>query len=155
MSMRWLVEAERNPALGAGARVHTHVLWAGGLAHDVPDEPLRTAWRDTALHLVVGDRDAFATPAWRANVETRLADIGVHPVAHAFAGGHRLDTPLLGSAAAGNGSTAERYRSPLSRRSARRSCLLGFPSPCAKKLGMLSSCTLRAARAAWLAGVSS
>lgn len=95
MSMRWVVQASQNPALGAGARVDAHVLWAGGLAHDIHDAALREAWQDTALHVVTGTRDAFATEATRRDQHDRLQAIGVQATAHEFEGGHRLHTPLL------------------------------------------------------------
>ncbi len=95
MSMRWVVQATANPSLGSGARVHTHVLWAGGLAHDVADDALRTAWRETDLHVVTGERDRFASEATREAVRERLEAVGVPATEHRFAGGHRLHTPLL------------------------------------------------------------
>lgn len=95
MSMRWVVQATQNPALGADARIATHVLWAGGLAHDVENDALRESWRDTALHVVAGTRDAFATEASHRVFHERLQAIGVRATEHQFDGGHRLHTPLL------------------------------------------------------------
>lgn len=104
MSMRWLVSAGENPSLrqaralsasGAPALVAMHVLWAGGLAHDVDNGLLSTAWADTALHVVVGERDAFASEQARASTRQRLQAIGVAATAHSFDGGHRLHSPLL------------------------------------------------------------
>lgn len=93
MSMRYAVD--RLAVDASAVPLATHVLWAGGLAHDVADEALREAWRQTALHVVVGARDRFASDTFRESVRSRLADIG-HPVTtHTFEGGHRLDTPLL------------------------------------------------------------
>ncbi len=96
MSMRWVVEAGRNPAIGAHAPVHRHVLWAGGLAHDVSDDALRDAWRETAVEVVWGTRDKFASDAVREVVRARFERIGVAPAARTFEGGHRLDATLLG-----------------------------------------------------------
>ncbi len=95
MSMRWVVQAAQNPALSRDARVQSHVLWAGGLAHDVPDAALRSAWHGTALHAVWGSRDRFASDAAQASARTRFAAIGVGPQLHTFEGGHRLDATLL------------------------------------------------------------
>ncbi len=100
MSMRWVANlAERESAEGESVlpplRVAKHVLWAGGLAHDVSDDAMRTAWTGTAVHVVVGEKDKFATHAFRMSVGDRLTKIGVTTEAHAFAGGHRLDDALL------------------------------------------------------------
>lgn len=95
MSMRFVADLSNNPSLGRAARLHTHVLWAGGLAHDVPDDAIAAAWSGTTVRVVVGARDQFATDAFRASMRSRLALIGVTVSEHAFAGGHRLDTPLL------------------------------------------------------------
>ncbi len=95
MSMRLAVDAAANPSLGRNARVHAHVLWAGGLAHDITDEALRSAWSGTAVHLVMGDRDRFGTDESRAAVRQRLDAIGCAYTEHAFAGGHRLDGEVL------------------------------------------------------------
>jgi len=97
MSMRWVVEAQHNPALGPHAPVRRHVLWAGGLAHDVPDDALRTAWAETRVELVWGSRDRFASDAAREVVRARFAALGVAPALRHFEGGHRLDAPLLGA----------------------------------------------------------
>jgi predicted esterase len=112
MSMRWVVTAADNPSLSqagmvkpggapttadAPATIATHVLWAGGLAHDVDNAALRDAWRGTALHLVVGDRDGFATDeSSRAAMQSPgSGPLASRPRQHAFGGGHRLHTPLL------------------------------------------------------------
>lgn len=99
MSMRWAVAC----ADGSSPMplLHTHVLWAGGLAHDVPDADMIRAWEHSAVHLVVGDRDRFASNVFRDSIHERLARIGRPITAHAFTGGHRLDTPLLRSLLAG------------------------------------------------------
>ncbi|MCE2899713.1 MAG: alpha/beta hydrolase [Gemmatimonas sp.] len=93
MSMRYVVE--RTAVVAPASPVTTHVLWAGGLAHDVADEALRLAWRQTAVHLVRGERDRFADDATRAATQARFVDLGQAVSTHTFAGGHRLDTPLL------------------------------------------------------------
>lgn len=95
MSMRWVANASTNPALGQHTPISAHVLWAGGLAHDVPDDALRESWQSTQVHVVAGERDKFASDATRATVRTRLGSIGVKSNEHSFDGGHRLDTLLL------------------------------------------------------------
>ncbi len=95
MSMRWVADASANPALGTHTPVTSHVLWAGGLAHDVADHALQEAWKHTQLHVVAGERDKFASDTTRAAVRARLSSIGVTPQEHSFDGGHRLDTLLL------------------------------------------------------------
>lgn len=97
MSMRFAADIASNPSLGSATRLHTHVLWAGGLAHDVSDAAIGSAWSGTTVRVVVGERDQFATDTFRDTVRARLQSIGVSATEHAFAGGHRLDTPLLGA----------------------------------------------------------
>jgi predicted esterase len=96
MSMRWVVEARGNPAIGSTEHVHRHVLWAGGLAHDVTDELLRDAWRETRVEVVWGSRDKFASASARDVAQARFDRIGVRPSVRTFEGGHRLDATLLG-----------------------------------------------------------
>ncbi len=95
MSMRWVADAANNPALGQHTPVSAHVLWAGGLAHDVSDDSLRAGWKHTQVHVVAGERDKFASDTTRASLRTRLSSIGVKSHEHSFDGGHRLDTLLL------------------------------------------------------------
>lgn len=95
MSMRWVADAASNPALDADSPVSAHVLWAGGMAHDVSDEHMRAAWTHTAVHVVAGERDRFASEEARTNMRSRLMAIGVSAEEHMFDGGHRLDTLLL------------------------------------------------------------
>jgi dienelactone hydrolase len=95
MSMRWAVEVSRNPSLGAAGRVHRHVLWAGGLAHDVPDDALRHTWRDARVEVVWGERDRFASETARDAMRARFSGLQVVPHVRTFEGGHRLDAALL------------------------------------------------------------
>lgn len=108
MSMRWVVDyAAINRAVidhvttsptsphRPPPPILRHVLWAGSLAHDVADSALRAAWTGTALDVVVGDRDHFATDAYRTAIADRLMAIGHPATTHQFSGGHRLHTPLL------------------------------------------------------------
>jgi predicted esterase len=93
MSMRWA--ADRGARAGANVPLATHVLWAGGLAHDVTDDAMRAAWGQTAVHVVTGERDRFASETFRRAITERLTAIGQPLTTHTFAGGHRLHTPLL------------------------------------------------------------
>lgn len=95
MSMRWVADAASNPALTMETPVSAHVLWAGGMAHDVSNEHMRAAWTNTAVHVVAGERDRFASEDARTNLRARMTAIGVSAEEHAFDGGHRLDTLLL------------------------------------------------------------
>jgi predicted esterase len=90
MSMRLVADST-----GTTPRFATHVLWAGGLAHDVPDEALQGAWAGTAVHLVMGKRDRFISDKAVQATRNRLSAIGVTATEHMFDGGHRLHTPLL------------------------------------------------------------
>lgn len=96
MSQRWLIVARETPSLGGAARIAQHVLWAGGLAHDVPDAAMRAAWRETAVHVVWGTRDRFADAAAVRAQRDRLHTLATHCEAHAFDGGHRLEAGRLG-----------------------------------------------------------
>lgn len=96
MSVRWAVAARENPSLGRAAHIATHVLWAGGLAHDVADDALRAAWDGTTVQAVWGTRDRFASEAARDTMRARLRAIGVEAAERSFDGGHRLDGMLLG-----------------------------------------------------------
>jgi predicted esterase len=95
LSQRWAVAMRQNPSLGPDVHLARHVLWAGGLAHDVPDDRLRAAWHGTVVTAVWGSRDRFATESAQAAAARRLEAIGVVPERRTFDGGHRLDTPLL------------------------------------------------------------
>jgi predicted esterase len=95
MSQRWAAVLRENPSLGRDAVLQRHVLWAGGLAHDVSNEALHAAWQGTTVTAVWGTRDRFATEAAQAAAARRLAQVGVTPQVRTFAGGHRIDAPLL------------------------------------------------------------
>lgn len=95
MSQRWAVVAHENPSLGRAVQLAAHVLWAGGLAHDVADDAMRAAWRDTPVHAVWGTRDRFATATTVAAQHDRLRTLADTVGRHTFEGGHRLDAALL------------------------------------------------------------
>jgi len=96
MSQRWLTVARDTPSLGATAHIAQHVLWAGGLAHDVPDAVMREAWRTTAVHVVWGTRDRFADEASVLAHRERVRTLATQWEAHTFDGGHRLEAGRLG-----------------------------------------------------------
>ncbi len=96
MSMRWVADTAARDSGPLRLSLAKHLLWAGGLAHDVSDDAMRSAWNGTDVHVVVGEKDKFATHAFRMSVGERLTKIGVATEAHSFAGGHRLDDELLG-----------------------------------------------------------
>jgi predicted esterase len=95
MSMRFAVDLANNASLGTSTPLATHVLWAGGLAHDVTNDALRHTWRESIVRVVLGSRDQFANDSTRAAMRERMAEIGVNVHEHTFDGGHRLHTPLL------------------------------------------------------------
>jgi predicted esterase len=95
MSQRWVAVAEQTPSLGGPTSIAQHVLWAGGLAHDVPDDAMRAAWAHTPVQLVWGSRDEFATSdAIDAQVE-RVQTLAPRVTQYTFDGGHRLERARL------------------------------------------------------------
>lgn len=85
---RWLASRAVRPA--------AFVVWAGELAHDIDQTRLAAQLADSAVTLVVGERDPFVSAAVR---EQALAAIRAwHPAAHAvtFDGEHHLDATVLG-----------------------------------------------------------
>ena len=95
MSMRWVADVADRGVPEEGADVATHVLWAGGLAHDVSDDAMRAGWTGTLVQVVVGDKDKFATDSFRRSLRKRIDTVGVHVDEFTFAGGHRLDDEIL------------------------------------------------------------
>lgn len=96
MSMRWIADIRENPSISSAHEVSAHVLWAGGLAHDVSDAKMRDVWANTEVHFVVGERDRFAGAAFMSATRSRLSAMNVAVSEHSFVGGHRLDNTLLG-----------------------------------------------------------
>lgn len=96
MSQRWVAVAEQTPSLGGRGVIAQHVLWAGGLAHDVSDEAMRAAWAHTEVHLVWGNRDAFATLEATNAQLVRVQTLAQRVTQHTFDGGHRLERARLG-----------------------------------------------------------
>lgn len=95
MSQRWVVVSGDTPLLGNTSHIASHVLWAGGLAHDVPDAAMGAAWRATDVHVVWGNRDAFADAEAITAQVTRAQSMAPGATRHAFDGGHRLDRTRL------------------------------------------------------------
>jgi predicted esterase len=95
MSQRWVAVADATPSLGGRASIAQHVLWAGGLAHDVSDNAMRAAWADTAVQLVWGTRDAFATSDAIEAQYARVQQIASRVTRYTFDGGHRLERARL------------------------------------------------------------
>lgn len=71
------------------------LLWGGAVPSDVDPVALSACSRDGRIHLVVGDRDAFAGAERRTQLRQRLDAAGVAVDLVTFAGGHRLDDPTL------------------------------------------------------------
>ena len=95
MSMRWVADVADRGVPEEGADVATHVLWAGGLAHDVSDDAMRAAWTGTTVQVVVGDKDKFATDSFRRTLRKRIDAMGIEVEEFTFGGGHRLDDDVL------------------------------------------------------------
>jgi predicted esterase len=89
---RWLA---RSPML-ARPPADRLFLWGSLLPHDLDLDTHRAWLNETALTLVVGDEDEYATPERVAEEEARLdaADLAYTTVR--FAGGHCIDPEVLG-----------------------------------------------------------
>ncbi len=86
-ALRWIASGGVRP---------THVIaWAGGFAHDVDAVVLRSALSRSALTLVAGDEDHFATPEMLAQFRASAQAVHPSPVERRFMGAHRLDSSLL------------------------------------------------------------
>lgn len=86
-AMRWMAAGAIRPA---------HVaLWAGGLANDVDAPTLRERLAHTALSLVAGTSDHFATAEVRARVVAEVRAWHDSPVEIEFDGTHQLDAGVL------------------------------------------------------------
>ncbi|MEY3012450.1 MAG: hypothetical protein RIT45_1185 [Pseudomonadota bacterium] len=71
------------------------VIWGGGIPRDVDPRALASRSRDGAIHLAIGERDAFATAERRESMRAALEQAGVRVKLRTFAGGHRLDDAAL------------------------------------------------------------
>jgi predicted esterase len=88
---RWLA---RSPAL-ARPPADRLILWGSLLPHDLDLDAHRSWLNDTALTLVVGTEDEYATPERVAEEEARLRAGGIVHRTVRFDGGHRIDPDEL------------------------------------------------------------
>ncbi len=88
---RWLA---RSPMLGRPPADRL-LLWGSLLPHDLDLDAHSTWLNATALTLVVGDEDEYATPERIADEEARLDAAGLAYTTVRFGGGHRIDPETL------------------------------------------------------------
>lgn len=81
-------------SLRSSTPINRLVFWAGAIPPEL-DRDAMTAWRNTPVDLVLGDRDEYATPADLHASVRRLEAAGVNGREHLFAGTHRLEPVLL------------------------------------------------------------
>jgi len=82
------------------------ILWGGTIPQDVDARSLATRSKSGCVELVVGERDAYATPVRRATMQEALQAAGVNARLRTFSGGHRLDDATLAEIAT---SLEQRY----------------------------------------------
>ncbi|MGH7656893.1 MAG: alpha/beta hydrolase, partial [Gemmatimonadales bacterium] len=87
-AFRWAVRTSTPPS--------KLVLWAGGVPPDEKDDAVRAALAETAIVLVTGEADKYATPAAVREDAARLTRLGLEVRVEVFDGGHRLDKKTLG-----------------------------------------------------------
>lgn len=85
---RWLATSTVRP--------QAFVVWAGGLAHDVPDDTLRTVLHGAAVTLVCGTRDQFINEEQARRLHARLQELTPSADHIAFDGAHHLERTVLG-----------------------------------------------------------
>lgn len=88
---RWLAHS---PVLGRPPADRL-ILWGSLLPHDLDLATHRDWLNETALTLVVGTEDEYATPERIAEEETRLREAGIVHTTVRFDGGHRVDPDEL------------------------------------------------------------
>lgn len=71
------------------------ILWAGLIPPEIDLQISSEKFRQTDLHLVLGDADPYAQPEIIREHRSRLADGDVKFTAHSFAGGHIIDGKTL------------------------------------------------------------
>lgn len=71
------------------------ILWGSAVPNGVDPKELAARSRDGKLHLVLGERDEFASDERRAASRAALEASGVAVTLTTFAGGHRLDDATL------------------------------------------------------------
>lgn len=84
---RWLA--------GGTIRPRAFVAWAGGLAHDVPDDPLRQGLADARVTLVRGVHDTLMSEEAGAQQFAHLQTLSPRAEYVTFEGGHHLDRTIL------------------------------------------------------------
>ncbi|MGH7656897.1 MAG: alpha/beta hydrolase, partial [Gemmatimonadales bacterium] len=82
-AFRWAVRMSTPPS--------RLVLWAGGVPPDEDADTVRAALAETAIILVTGEADKYATPAAIREDAERLTGLGLNVRVELFDGGHRLD----------------------------------------------------------------
>jgi predicted esterase len=71
------------------------VVWAGGLAHDVPDDVLRAALSNAQVTLVRGEHDTLMTDPQGTQLHTRLQQLSPAAEYVKFDGAHHLERTVL------------------------------------------------------------
>jgi predicted esterase len=89
---RWL-------ALG-NTRVDELIVWGGRVPEDIESSALATRLRSTAVTVVLGTRDRYATPEVAELVADRFRKHDVTADVILFSGGHRMDREVLRTIAA-------------------------------------------------------
>jgi predicted esterase len=75
--------------------IETMVLWAGGIAHDLPIQEAKEKFSNTNFVLVTGDQDQFLTPENIQKQKDMLNRLGKQEIRLEFSGGHELEPNLL------------------------------------------------------------
>ena len=76
------------------------IIWGGAIPRGVDPHALAARSKTGRIELVVGERDAYATPERRAMMRAALKAAGVPVKLRTFPGGHRLDNDMLAAVAA-------------------------------------------------------
>ncbi len=84
---RWLASGSVRP--------RAFVVWAGGLAHDVPADPLQQALGDAQVTLVRGLHDTLMSAEQGAQLFAQLQVLSPRAESVTFDGGHHLDRTIL------------------------------------------------------------
>lgn len=79
---------------------HKAVFWSGTFPPDLHVQETTSAFRSIEVHTLLGDRDPFASPDRQEVEASHFQGLGIHPIHHAFEGGHDiLPQPLIQLAA--------------------------------------------------------
>lgn len=90
---RWIAHGKVRPS--------AFVVWAGGLATDVPQQALRDRLRNVDVTFIAGDHDPFLTEDTRPTAMAALRSIQSQAREVTFHGEHALDPMTLGPLLAG------------------------------------------------------